>query len=296
MNIPPEPPQDRPTQTASTRNSIVHYREAPSAKDSFLQSGPAKRSKSNPERPVGYATLKFDDLRPRAIETAVTPIEQSVYEMLHKRNIHHGWGVDQLHENENPRFFRWLKARHAEGIEIWHHGNHHDRTPEHSAGPAESCEFKNRSEASQLENLLVTQETIFEKTGIIMRTFGAPYNQTDEATGRALNQVRNLEIMFFGQCSPNFEGLMLNDQADLEVSTGVIATLDAFKDSYARQQDAEIIVLQGHPAYWDAERDLPKLTAILDFVEAEGRVFITPSDYLDHIRRQQPKNGDLGNL
>jgi peptidoglycan/xylan/chitin deacetylase (PgdA/CDA1 family) len=226
-----------------------------------------------------FATFKFDDLRPRDGERAVTAIEQAVYEKLQAAGIPHAWGVYRLGESDNPLFYQWLRERHAEGVEIWHHGNHHDRIL------GESWEFKNRSRESQLDNLLFTQNKIFEKTGIVLRTFGAPYNQTDEGTGWALNQIEALEILYFGRGSPNFKGLMLNDRVNLEASTGVVATLEAFKASYARKESAQIIVLQGHPALWQGERDLPKLAEIIGFLQEEGRVFITPSDFLELTNR-----------
>lgn len=226
------------------------------------------------EQPVRYATLKFDDMMPLDELYGVTAIEQQVYELLKKRGIPHAWGVCRLYQSDNPSFYAWLKARHAEGIEIWHHGNRHDRVP------GESWEFKNRGLDSQLSNLRYTQERILEKTGITLRTFGAPYNQTDADTAKALNRMGAIRTLYFGQGSPGFEGLQLNDRVNLESKTGVVADLEDFMASYAEKEAAEIIVLQGHPVYWAAEADLPKLELILDFLESQGRVFITPTAYL----------------
>ena len=225
------------------------------------------------EPPIRYATLKFDDMRPRDEVEGVTAIEQQVYDLLMQRGIPHAWGVCRLYGSDNPSFYAWLKARDAEGVEIWHHGNRHDRVK------GESWEFKNRALASQLSNLRYTQERIFEKTGIVMQTFGAPYNRTDAATAEALNQTDDIQTMYFAQGSPEFTGLQLNDRVNLESKTGVVAALADFKASYAEKESADIIVLQAHPVYWDAEEELPKFEAILDFLEAQGRVFITPRNY-----------------
>lgn len=222
---------------------------------------------------VRYATLKFDDMTPRDEVDGVTAIEQQVYDLLMKRGIPHAWGVCRLYQSDNPAYYAWLKARDAEGIEIWHHGNRHDRVK------GESWEFKNRSAASQRENLRYTQERIFEKTGIVLRTFGAPYNQTDAATARALNAMDAIQTMYFAHGSPGFAGLQLNDRVNLEAKTGVVASMDAFEASYKEKDSADIIVLQAHPVYWDGDKELPKFKAILDFLEGEGVVFITPSDY-----------------
>ena len=220
-----------------------------------------------------YATLKFDDLCPNEGQEAVTDIEQQTYELLKSQGIPHAWGVCRLGDGEHPGFYQWLKDRDAEGIEIWHHGNHHDRVKE------ESWEFKNRDESSQLENLRFTQQKIYEKTGIVLRTFGAPYNKTDEVTGSVLNQIDALQVMYFSGGSPSFSGMRLDDRVNLESKTGVVATLEAFKESYGKKKKAELIVLQAHPAYWNAEEDIPKLQAILDFLKSEGREFITPWNY-----------------
>lgn len=220
-----------------------------------------------------YATLKFDDMRPEDGVEGVTGIEQAVYDLLMGEGIPHAWGVCRLYQSENPSFYRWLRERDAEGIEIWHHGNRHDRIE------GESWEFRNRDETSQLQNLRYTQEKIRENTGIVLRTFGAPYNKTDAATGRALNEIADLKIIYFGQQSPNFDGMFLNERVNLESRTGVVATIEEFRSSYEEKEAAEMIVLQGHPVYWDAETDLNKLEAILDFLRQEGREFITPRDY-----------------
>lgn len=222
---------------------------------------------------VKYATLKFDDLCPHEDREAVKEIEQQTYELLHSQGIPHAWGVCRLGDGEHPGFYQWLKDRHAEGHEIWHHGNHHDRVE------GESWEFKNRDAASQRENLRFTQERVYEKAGIVLRTFGAPYNKTDEATGRVLNEIDALQVMYFAKGSPNFAGLQLNERVNLESKTGVVATMESFKESYAKKENAELIVLQAHPAYWKGDEDLQKLQAILDFLKDEGREFITPWNY-----------------
>jgi beta-galactosidase len=224
-------------------------------------------------QPVRYATLKFDDMTPSDAVDGVTAIEQQVYDYLMERGIPHAWGVCRLYQSDNPAYYAWLKARDAEGIEIWHHGNRHDRVR------GESWEFKNRDAASQRENLRYTQERILEKTGIVLKTFGAPYNQTDAVTAEALNAMDSIETMYFAKGSPAFAGLQLNDRVNLESKTGVVARLADFKASYAEKESAEIIVLQAHPVYWDADEAMPRFAAILDFLEAEGRVFITPRDY-----------------
>jgi peptidoglycan/xylan/chitin deacetylase (PgdA/CDA1 family) len=227
-----------------------------------------------PEAPQPrYATLKFDDMMPSDEVPGVSAIEQRTYDQLMAEGVPHAWGVCRLYQSDNPAFYAWLRARDAEGIEIWHHGNRHDRVP------GESWEFKNRDATSQRENLRYTQERILEKTGITMVTFGAPYNQTDETTAAVLNELGFAKIMYFAQGSPGFAGIQLNDRVNLEEKTGVVATLEDFKASYAAKAEADIIVLQGHPIYWDAERDLPRLAAIVAFLKTEGRLFITPQAY-----------------
>lgn len=219
-----------------------------------------------------YATLKFDDLCPISSSIGVTDIEQATYDLLMEAEVPHAWGVCRLEGDVDPSFYSWLTDRDAEGIEIWHHGNKHDRIK------GESWEFKNRDAISQRHNLRFTQDLIFEKTGIVLRTFGAPYNRTDLVTGDALNEMDEIKIMYFATGSPNFSGMTLNDRVNLERKTGVVASLDAFKVSYAAKEDREIIVLQGHPAYWK-EEDLDKLKQIVDFLKAEGRQFITPWEF-----------------
>jgi predicted deacetylase len=233
---------------------------------------------SNPQEtleipPARYATLKFDDLMPQEGGGGVSQVEQQVYEMLMAQGIPHAWGVCRLGLFEDPEFYDWLKARDAEGIEIWHHGNHHDRIP------GDSWEFRHRDADSQRRNIRFTQERVRERTGIILRTFGAPYNETDEITGAVLQEFDEIKMMYFGQQSPNFPGLMLNERVNIESRTKVVDDLDAFTTSYANQKDAEIIVLQGHPVRWNPLIALPRLQAIIDFLRAEGRDFVTPWTY-----------------
>lgn len=230
------------------------------------------------EKSPRFATLKFDDLMPQEGGGGVTEIEQRVYAMLMAQNIPHAWGVCRLWRDDDPEYYAWLKARDSEGIEIWHHGNNHDRIQ------GESWEFRNRDAESQRRNLRFTQDEIYRKTGITLRTFGAPYNRTDEITGEALNELEALQIMYFSHGSPNFDGMVLNDRVNLEARTGVVADLEAFKESYRAREDAEIIVLQAHPVYWDPERDMENFQAILDFLKAEGREFITPWSYCQRIQ------------
>lgn len=238
----------------------------------LLAAGPVLSGEAS--EPRRYATLKFDDLKPRSTESGVSEIEQKVAGLLQGQGIAHAWGVCRLGDEANPPFYRWLKARHAEGVEIWNHGNRHDRDRDKG-----TYEFKGRDEASQWANLKFTQDRIRAETGIVMQTFGAPYNATDKTTGRVLNRLGEIKIAYFIQASPDFSGLKLNDRVNLERKTGVVADLEAFKKSYEKQRDREIIVLQGHPAYWNEQTDIPKLQAIIAFAKDQGREFITPSDY-----------------
>ena len=209
--------------------------------------------------------LKLDDLK-----STNYPLFQNIADYVQEKGIKASFGVigNTLEDDgQKQAYYDAIRNWDKNGIEIWHHGYEHVIT-EYNASPFEA----------QMESFGKTVNLLKEKTGIHVRSFGSPYNNSDATTVQVLNQFPGVKVKMLAR-DPQEEGkqLNLNTRADMETEPGVV-DYDTFISNYMSYKRSPHIVLQGHPGMWDAH-SLSEFKKIVDFLLSENVEFLTPYEY-----------------
>lgn len=209
--------------------------------------------------------LKLDDLK-----NTNYPVFQNIADYVQEKGIKASFGVigNTLEDDgQKQAYYDAIGNWDKNGIEIWHHGYEHVIT-EYNASPFEA----------QMESFGKTVNLLKEKTGIHVRSFGSPYNNSDATTVQVLNQFPGVKVKMLAR-DPQEEGkqLNLNTRADMETEPGVV-DYDTFVNNYMSYKNSPHIVLQGHPGMWDAH-SLSEFKKIVDYLLSENVEFLTPYEY-----------------
>lgn len=219
------------------------------------------------------AILKADDVRYDS-EHILPPRWQSFISYIETNNIKAGLGLigNSLEEN-NSDYFDRLKALHnSPHFEIWHHGYDHVLRGTNDKGEL-FHEFSNTSFEHQLDHLQKTQTLAQEKLDITLTTFGAPGNQIDDTTPKALEQIPDLKIWFYGNDNTSLYNLKRSINFEYPTHN---PDFTSFKDNY--RSDIPCLVLQMHPNSWDEER-FSQFDQIIQFLITRKVSFTLPYDY-----------------
>ncbi len=225
-----------------------------------------------------YVILKLDDLWYE--DNLVHEGWTQVMDFLNEEDVIGTIGlIGSSLEEDNQEYFEWIKMRHDEGHEIWHHGFCHCRQ---TVGELEIREYRGKELDDQCESIAKTQRLAKEKLGITLHTFGAPYNSTDVHTITALNKVPEIKIWLYKETSFTTDKFLLNQIKEVNIEYPVhIPDFEKFKEGYLKYQSEPILILQGHPRSWteDISR-LEDFKKIVLFLKKQNVVFITPLEYL----------------
>ncbi|MCX6583214.1 MAG: DUF2334 domain-containing protein [Candidatus Aminicenantes bacterium] len=230
---------------------------------------PKTRLKTIPEKKMQIVILKADDFVFSAPWVRfITYIED--------KGIKASLGVvgEKL---EDESFCEWIKKLSMkDNYEFWNHGVTH------------SCirnvnEFKGMPYEDQFIYLAETQGLLKEKCGITCHTFGAPCNQVDENTSRALEEVDDIDVWYFG--NRNSSKLFLQRKGEIEYPT-LVPNYNYFLEKYNeyRLAEYECITLQIHPGFWNDE-NWQNFLMIMDFLSQKKVVFMNPYEYFQSITR-----------
>ncbi len=218
--------------------------------------------------------LKLDDLWNE--NGLVHPGWVQVVDFLKKENVTGTIGlVCESLEGGSEAYFDWIKARESEGFEIWHHGYCHCKP---KVDGEERREFRGTSAEYQLEHLTMAQSLAKEKLGITMRSFGAPYNSTDEFTAQALAQLPDIKVWMYKETDAPTDKFLLDRIAEVNIEYPVhVPDFEQFKAGYEKFKNEKVLVIQGHPRSWvqEAER-FETFKKIVLFLKSEGVSFTTP--------------------
>lgn len=223
--------------------------------------------------------LKLDDFRPGG--KFMPDGWQMTTDFLAERKLKASYGVigkDLV--RATPAFCDWARRQQGSGmIEFWNHGYTHGRT---EIEGEQVAEFRDRLE-SQLASLKKTQDIGKEKLGITFAAFGAPFNQINGDTARALRSNGELKLWLYGYSrvakEGGYTGIVLPRVINLETPVHQ-PNFKAFKEQYDKGSLGECIVLQGHPQSWASEKTrFENFVQIIDFLQKQGCVFTTPSEY-----------------
>ncbi|MEM6967514.1 MAG: DUF2334 domain-containing protein [Bacteroidota bacterium] len=238
-------------------------------------------TKNSPTKPTKNAApliiLKLDDLWCKNNE--VHKGWKMVVEFLNEEKVTGTIGlIGESLEKENLAYFDWIKTREREGYEIWNHGFCHCRAKENGT---EIREFRGKDMEAQAMSITKTQELAKERLGITLRTFGAPYNSTDELTTQVLAQNPDLKIWLYKETNTATDKFLLNRIPEVNIEYPVHQPdFKKFKKGYEQFRHEPILVIQGHPRSWAEDKDrFENFKKIILFLKNEGVTFTTPYEY-----------------
>ncbi|HSI07964.1 MAG TPA: DUF2334 domain-containing protein [Rariglobus sp.] len=244
----------------------------------FLQPTPAALAAESSPAPR-IAIIKADDLR------GFSDKWDRFIALARKKQVKVSVGVigNSLDRDPEGAYARWLvNLGHAGDVEFWHHGWDHAKN---DVNGVTVYEFTRSGLSHQCEHLQKTLTVFREKTGITITTFGAPNNAMDADTAEALNDLPALTGVFcnVGEsvCTPLLRGKVLMPMALRGEANGTgKPDFKKFKEAYAqRPSGLAFAALQFHPPYF-SDQAFVEFAAIIDFLKAEGWIFMLPSEYL----------------
>lgn len=240
-----------------------------------------KKQSNEPNKP--HVILKLDDLW--CEQEVVHQGWQQVVDFLNEQEVKGTIGiVGNSLEKEDETYFNWIKEREQEGYEIWHHGFCHCRQKE---GDIEIREYRGKGYEEQLVSLQNTQKLAKEKLGITLRSFGAPYNSTDEFTAKALEEIPDIKVWMYKETKSSTNKYLLDRIKEVNIEYPVHQPdFEQFKLGYEQFKDEPILIIQGHPRSWvEEESRFEVFQEIILFLKSEGVTFTTPYEY--YLKHQE---------
>ena len=225
------------------------------------------------------AIIKADDLR------GLSEKWNRFIALVRQKQVKVSIGVigNSFERDPQGSYARWLTDLGQAGdVEFWSHGWDHTKN---DVNGVTVYEFSHSGLSHQREHLQKMQTVFHEKTGITLMTFGAPNNAMDTDTAEALNGLPALRGVFcqVGEsvCTPLLRGKVLMPMALRGEADGTgKPDFNKFKEAYAqRPAGLAFAALQFHPPYF-SDQAFVEFAAIVDFLKAEGWVFMLPSEYV----------------
>lgn len=184
--------------------------------------------------------------------------------------------AERLSINALEVYGKYINAVNSNGqhlFEIWNHGLVHSK----NNPPNNNPEFKGTSYAFQKSHFRQSSDLVFQRLGVKMHSFGAPYNANDQTTNDVLNELDEYKVVMFA--NPQIKNVLnLNNRVNMEKGTGGV-DYQYFLFQYRAKKDSyQYMVLQGHPMQWDARR-ITEFKNIIDFLINEGCEFVLPYEY-----------------
>lgn len=234
-----------------------------------------KKKQAEPSKP--YIILKLDDLKFE--DGLVHPGWDQVVSYLNEKAVIGTIGLigESLEEGDST-YFDWIKARYLEGYEIWHHGYCHCKR---MRDEKEVREYKGEPFGTQQTSLLRTHHLAKEKLGITLRSFGAPYNSTDECTPPALEKISDIKVWMYKETTVPTDKFELNRIKAVNIEYPVhVPDFEQFKAGYDAFRTEPVLIIQGHPRSWVEDLgQFEEFKKIIDFLLQEQVTFITPYGY-----------------
>lgn len=185
---------------------------------------------------------------------------------------------DSLEEDAED-YYDWIKERSKEGHEIWNHGYCHCKP---TVNGQECREFRGTDYRYQFNQLLKTQQLAKEKLGLTLVSFGAPYNSTDSLTTSALAKIPDLKIWMYKETTSPTDKQVLKRIKEVNIEYPVhVPDFEKFKAGYKQYKNEPLLVIQGHPRSWTADRTrMDNFKKIIAFLKSKKVTFTTPSEYV----------------
>ena len=235
----------------------------------------------SPDTTAPEVIFKFDDYGPR-----MTAAELAANEILFSAGAVPSLGIITSALDDDPQVIEAFLDVVDRGGELWFHGHTHEYRLPHA-------EFSGSPPGAMHESIAKGRRVFREKLGMDFVSFGAPGNENDESTAKALANFPEVRNWFHGL--PNDENInVIPGVLVLEDDDGHVLPLSDFKydfedrdswndwfrirsDVWSEPYSGEAIVLQGHPYNWNDE-DLVRLADIVDYLKTSGCRFTTARD------------------
>jgi hypothetical protein len=221
--------------------------------------------------------LKADDFTCGSSH-AVSDNWETFINVIHMKKLKACLGIiGQSLERENDGYLQLIRdLGHTGQFEFWNHGYDHVLYGVNSKGEMYH-EFVNTSLEDQKSHILLTQRLAEQKAGVVLTTFGAPGNVYDDNTIKALHEVREIKIWFFG--SGKSDKMILSRRSEIEFPAHYPDFYE-FRKTYDSTQVYQ--VFQIHPDSWDNDR-FNEFGKIADFLISRKVIFFTTQDYFRFI-------------
>ena len=219
------------------------------------------------------AIIKADDIR------AVTTKWDRFFALSKEKGVKVSAGVicDSLSKDKKD-YADWLHGLSTSGgVELWNHGWDHKRWE--NAAKETISEFGGSGYAHQKQHFDDAQNAMREVLGAAPIALGTPFNAVDADTLRVINEDKTIRLVF------TYKPLVIGDKTPAPMTirgehdgTGK-PNFEKFKTEYAAKPNMNFSAIQFHPnAFEDAH--FAEYAKILDFLKAEGWVFMLPAEYV----------------
>ncbi|UOB17804.1 cellulose binding domain-containing protein [Abyssalbus ytuae] len=224
-----------------------------------------------------YIILKMDDLRSNSNNTYNANWQRFV-DSIRVYNVKAALGLiakDLVSASQSFKdsLSKWHNEAH---FEIWHHGWDHKKNnyPPDNDNIGEFSGTPYDYQKQHFEDAMLYAKN---ELGIIMRSFGAPYNQTDDTFLSVIEENDDIKVWMY-PTSTSYSGLALLRGANnqLESSTGVVS-YESFLNAY-NSSTADYLVLQAHPGYWN-DSSFEQFDQVITFLKNNNVVFVLPYEY-----------------
>ncbi|MDT8389751.1 MAG: polysaccharide deacetylase family protein [Lentisphaeria bacterium] len=224
------------------------------------------------EMSMKMAIIKADDIRGKTAKW------ERFFALSQKKGVKVSAGIicESL-QSEKPDYVAWLKKWQSSGlVEFWNHGWDHKRWTAEDG--KELREFSGSGYEHQKRHFDQSQALMKKVLGAAPVAFGAPYNAIDADTAKVLAEDPDTRL-FFGYGGKPVKGkllapMMLRGEAD---GTGK-PNFEKFKAVYVQKKNLSFTAIQFHPNSFGDEH-FAEYAKILDFLIAEGWIFVLPAEY-----------------
>ncbi|WP_299108356.1 DUF2334 domain-containing protein [uncultured Winogradskyella sp.] len=232
-----------------------------------------------------HVILKMDDLRANK-KLSYNDNWQRFVNTIRNHKIKAALGIvgEDLPKASNKYKDSLMSWHSSENFEIWHHGWDHKRK-NHPPENSNVGEFSGTPYGFQKEHFERSIKYAKSELGIDMKTFGAPFNQTDETFAKVLEENPEIKVWLYGKKNTTYSGLVLSRGAKnrLESSTGVVS-FESFLTAYESSK-TPYIVLQGHPGKWD-EQSFIEFDKVIQYLKKIEVTFMLPYQYYEELNKK----------
>lgn len=254
-----------------------------------VSTGPLPAAPMFGARPL--IVVKLDDLK-TSNSGAFSANWRRVAAFAATRRVKMGFGViAKSLENPNSAYLDWLRATRDGGwVEFWLHG--YDHATHDGADGVTHGEFVGRGYADYRARFEQSHALAQLRLGLPFKTFGPPGGgedgSLDDASMLALHDDPHLRGVMYP--SPiDAEGATLQARGKVMIMDRVwpvnieqplfVPDLEKFIAGYVRYAPSRrYFVIQGHPPNWTDEARISAFEGIIDYLIAQGCVFVTPSE------------------